>query len=207
MVATFIRGGYFMWPILILMIWGFMISFERFYTLTKSSIITKKFVPKLTNALKDEGVDAAKKVCQETSSPIAEIFAAGLEKADQGLPEVEKALEATGAVELAFLEKGMIWLSTVISLAPMFGFAGTVSGMIGAFDAIAKANDISPAIVADGIAEALLTTIFGLVVAMPMQIFYNIFMSRIDAISVEMEESSITFLETLKTTLDTNTNK
>lgn len=207
MVATFIRGGYFMWPILILMIWGFMISFERFYTLTKSSIITKKFIPKLTNALKDEGVDAAKKVCQETSSPIAEIFAAGLEKADQGLPEVEKALEATGVVELAFLEKGMIWLSTVISLAPMFGFTGTVSGMIGAFDAIAKANDISPAIVADGIAEALLTTIFGLAVAMPMQIFYNIFMSRIDAISVEMEESSITFLETLKTTIDTNTNK
>ena len=205
MVALFIRGGYFMWPILLLAIWGFMIAFERFYTLTKSSIITKKFIPKLTSTLRENGVDAAKKVCVETSGPIAEIFAAGLEKADKGISEVEKALEATGAVELAFLEKGMIWLSTVISLAPMFGFVGTVSGMIGAFDSIAKTNDISPAIVADGIAEALLTTIFGLIVAMPMQIFYNIFMSRIDAISVEMEESSITFLETLKTTLDTNT--
>lgn len=205
MVATFLRGGFFMWPILLLAIWGFMISFERFYTLTKSSRVTKKFIPKLSDALKGKGVDAALKVCQETSGPIAEIFAAGLEKADKGLPEVEKALEATGAVELAFLEKGMIWLSTVISLAPMFGFAGTVSGMIGAFDAIAKANDISPAVVASGIAEALLTTMFGLIVAMPMQVFYNIFMSRIDAISVEMEESSITFLEALKETISSNT--
>jgi len=202
MVATFIRGGIFMWPILLLMIWGFMISFERFYTLTKSSLVTKKFIPKLTNALKNEGVDAALKVCRETSGPIAEIFAAGLDKASQGMVEVEKSMQATGAVELSFLEKGMIWLSTVISLAPMFGFAGTVSGMIGAFDAIAKANDISPAIVANGIAEALLTTIFGLGVAMPMQIFYNIFMARIDAISVEMEENSITFLETMKAKIE-----
>jgi biopolymer transport protein ExbB len=202
MVATFIRGGIFMWPILLLMIWGFMISFERFYTLTKSSLVTKKFIPKLTNALRDEGVDAALKVCRETSGPIAEIFAAGLDKASQGMVEVEKSMQATGAVELSFLEKGMIWLSTVISLAPMFGFAGTVSGMIGAFDAIAKANDISPAIVANGIAEALLTTIFGLGVAMPMQIFYNIFMARIDAISVEMEENSITFIETMKAKIE-----
>lgn len=199
MVAVFIRGGIFMWPILILLVWGIMICIERSYTFTKSSRSTRKFIPKLMEALKENGVEEAKKICKQTSGPVAEIFAAGLEKADKGLMAVEKAIESTGTIEMAFLEKGMIWLSTVVAVAPMFGFAGTVSGMIHAFDAIAKVNDISPAIVASGIAEALLTTIFGLSVAMPMQIIYNVFISRIDAITIDMEEYSVNFLETMAT--------
>jgi len=114
-----------------------------------------------------------------------------------GIGAVEKAIQSAGTVEMAFLEKGMIWLATVITLAPMLGFAGTVSGMIGAFNDIAAANDISPAIVASGISEALLTTIFGLTVAVPIQIAYNLFTARVDSIIVDMEENSMNLIETL----------
>jgi biopolymer transport protein ExbB len=110
---------------------------------------------------------------------------------------VEKAITNAGAIEMAFLERGMLVLSTVIVLAPMLGFTGTVSGMVGAFDAIKKANDISPAIVAGGISEALLTTLFGLVVAMTIQVFYNYFTSRIDKLIIDMEESSVELMDAL----------
>jgi len=110
---------------------------------------------------------------------------------------VEKAIQSAGTVEMAFLDKGMIWLATVITLAPLLGFMGTVSGMINAFDAIAKVNDMSPAIVAGGISEALLTTLFGLIVAAPLQLCYNLFVARVDSIVVEMEESTMNLLQTL----------
>jgi biopolymer transport protein ExbB len=197
LIKLFNDGGIFMWPILILFIFGLMICLERVYTLTRASLATRSFIPKLNKALKEEGVNAALGVCKSTPGPIAEIFHAGLSRVSQGIDVVEKSIESAGSIEMAFLEKGMIWLATVISIAPMLGFTGTVSGMVNAFNAIAAANNISPAIVASGISEALLTTLFGLIVAMTIQIFYNLFTARVDAIIVDMEENSIKLLDTL----------
>ncbi|MCK9244034.1 MAG: MotA/TolQ/ExbB proton channel family protein [Candidatus Marinimicrobia bacterium] len=202
MVELFIRGGMFMWPILALLVFGLMVSIERIYTLSKASWATKRFVPKVEKIIKSEGIKEAVELCEKTPGPIAEIFHAGLAKVGAGMSAVEKAIQSAGTVEMAFLDKGMIWLATVITLAPMLGFAGTVSGMIGAFDAIAAANDISPAVVAGGISEALLTTLFGLIVAVPMQVAYNLFTARVDGIVVEMEESTMSLIETLTTMED-----
>ncbi len=197
MVDLFLQGGIFMWPILGLLIFGLMVTLERIYTLTKASLVTKKFIPRINKALKDKGVDEALEVCKKTPGPIAEVFHAGLSRADQGVEVVEKAIETAGSIEMAFLEKGMIWLSTVITVAPMLGFAGTVSGMVRAFQDIAAANDISPAVVASGISEALLTTLFGLIVGITIQIFYNLFTSRVDSIIIDMEENSVNLLDIL----------
>ena len=197
MVDLFLQGGPFMWPILALLVFGLMITLERIYTLTKASLVTKRFIPRINKALEDKGVDAALEVCKETPGPISEVFHAGLSRADQGIDVVEKSIETAGSIEMAFLEKGMIWLSTVITIAPMLGFAGTVSGMVRAFQDIAAANDISPAVVASGILEALLTTLFGLIVGITIQIFYNLFTSRVDGIIIDMEENSVNLLNTL----------
>ncbi|MCD6441329.1 MAG: MotA/TolQ/ExbB proton channel family protein [Candidatus Marinimicrobia bacterium] len=197
LIELFNQGGPFMYPILILFIFGLAICLERVYTLAKASRATKRFIPKLNKALKDEGVDAAMKVCEESPGPIPAIFHAGLSRVDQGVERVEKSIESAGSVEMAFLEKGMIWLATVITVAPMLGFAGTVSGMVNAFQNIAAANNISPAVVASGISEALLTTLFGLIVGITIQIFYNLFTARVDGIIVEMEENSINLIDTI----------
>jgi biopolymer transport protein ExbB len=197
LIELFNQGGPFMWPILILFIFGLMISLERVYTLAKASLTTKRFIPKLNAALKDEGVNAALDVCKTTPGPIPEIFHAGLSRVDQGVEVVEKSIESAGSVEMAFLEKGMIWLATVITVAPMLGFTGTVSGMVRAFQDIAAANNISPAVVASGISEALLTTLFGLIVAIIIQVFYNLFTARVDGIVVDMEENSINLVDTI----------
>jgi len=197
LIELFNKGGIFMWPILILFVFGLTIVFERVYTLTKASLGTKRFLNRVREALKEGGIEAALKVCEETPGPVAEIFHAGLLRADEGVEAVEKAIESAGSIEMAFLERGMIWLATVVTLAPMLGFTGTVSGMVRAFRDIEKANDISPAIVAGGISEALLTTLFGLVVAIIIQFFHNLFASQVDKIIIDMEESSIGLIETL----------
>jgi len=197
MVQYFNAGGGFMWPILILFIIGLMISLERTWTLTRASVNTRKFLANIKEALKKGGVKDAIKVCEETRGPVASIFHAGLIRSDRGIEEVEKAITNAGSIEMAFLERGMIWLATVISLAPLLGFTGTVWGMIGAFDAIKAANDISPSIVAGGISVALLTTAFGLVVAITIQTFNNYFVSRIDKLIIDMEESSNELVDTL----------
>ncbi len=197
MVELFVRGGGFMWPILGLLIFGIGISLERLISLTRASINTRKFLSNVTSALENKGVEAATEVCANTRGPVASIFHAGLSRADRGPEHVEKAIANAGTIEMAFLERGMIWLSTVITLAPMLGFTGTVSGMVGAFDDIRKANDISPAIVADGISVALLTTLFGLVVAIIVQVFHNFFISKIDRLVIDMEESSVELVDHL----------
>lgn len=197
MVYYFNAGGEFMWPILILLIIGIMISIERFITLTRASVNTRKFLAKVKEALSSGGVSEAIEVCSSTRGPVASIFHAGLMRADRGVEHVEKAITNAGSIEMAFLERGMIWLATVISLAPMLGFTGTVVGMIAAFEAIKAANDISPAIVAGGISVALLTTCFGLIVAMIIQFFHNFFVSKIDRLIIDMEESSTELVDTL----------
>ncbi len=193
----FEKGGTFMWFILAALIIGLAFSFERIWTLSRSSINTKKFLVEVKEALQNGGVEEAMKVCENSRGSIASVFHAGLLRADEGIEAAEKAIMAYGAIEMGFLEKGLIWISTMISIAPMLGFTGTVQGMIQAFDAIAEAAQISPGIVASGISVALLTTLFGLIVAMILQIFYNYFIAKIDRIVADMEESSIELIDAL----------
>lgn len=199
MVAWFLKGGPFMWPILAVFIFGLIFVFERFFSLIKTSVQTRSFLKKIDVTIKEQGVDAAVEVCRSTPGSVAQIYLAGLSRANRGSAAVEKAIESAGSIEMTFLENNMIWLSTVVSLAPMLGFTGTVSGMVSAFESIAAANDIQPALVAVGISEALLTTLFGLVVAMVIQFFQNVFTFMIDKLIVKMEESSIDLIDTLET--------
>ena len=197
LVEKFNAGGGFMWPILASLVIGLAFSIERFWSLTRARVNTKDFIIKVKKALDEGGVEAAKKVCENTRGPVASVFYAGLLRYNEGLDAAEKAIMAYGAVEMGFLERGLIWISTFITIAPMLGFTGTVQGMIEAFDAIKEAAQISPAIVASGISVALLTTLFGLVVAMILQIFYNYFVSRIDRLVGDMEQSSIELIDAL----------
>lgn len=197
MVRYFLEGGVFMWPILALFVVGFAFVIERFWTLTRASVNTRKFLGKIKMALEEGGVPAAMEECEKTSGPVASIFHAGLSRTSKGIEHVEKAITNAGSLEMAFLERGMVVLSTVIVLAPMLGFTGTVAGMVKAFDDIKKLNDISPSIVAGGISQALLTTLFGLIVAMIIQVFNNFFTSRIDKLIIDMEESSVELIDTL----------
>ena len=197
MVQYFIDGGGFMWPILISLIFGLGFAFERAYSLIMSSIDSDKFFSDVSEALSGSNLDGALEICNETKGPVAEIFHAGLSKAHRGLDEVAKSIQNAASLEMAFLEKNMIWLNTVIPVAPMIGVTGTVVGMIAAFDAIKAANDISPAVVAGGISQALLTTAFGLITAMIIQFFQNFFVSRIDKLILDMEENSMKLIDQL----------
>ena len=197
MVQYFIDGGAFMWPILFALLFGLAFAFERAYSLVLSSIDSSKLFEDVSSAMQGGKVQQAVDLCSETRGPVAGVFHAALSRYDRGLEEVEKAMENAGSLEMAFLEKNMIWLNIVITVAPMIGFTGTVVGMISTFDAIKAANDISPAVVAGGISQALLTTAFGLIVAMIIQFFQNFFVSRIDQLILDMEENSVKLLDSL----------
>ena len=197
MVHYFLEGGGFMWPILLTLLFGLGFAIERFYSLMMSAVDSQSFFDEITNAINENGTKAAVQVCEETEGPVASIFHAGLSRMHRGLNDVEKAIQNAGSIEMAFLEKNMIWLNAVITLAPMLGFTGTVVGMIAAFDAIKAANDISPAVVAGGISQALLTTAFGLIVAMIIQTCQNLFVSRIDKLVLDMEEQSVKIMDYL----------
>ena len=197
MVQYFHDGGNFMWPILVALVFGLVFTLERIYSLMMSTIDSETFFDDITKVIDNDGAEAALELCEQTQGPVSAIFHAGLSRLHRGLADVEKAIQNAGAIEMAFLEKNMIWLNAVITIAPMLGFTGTVIGMISAFDAIKAANDISPAVVAGGISQALLTTAFGLVVAMIIQTFQNLFVSRIDKLVLEMEEQSVKIIDHL----------
>jgi biopolymer transport protein ExbB len=152
------------------------------------------------NAVRREGVPAGERICEQTRGPIAAIVHSGLRQARRGPDAVEKAIETAGAVEMSFLEKGLIWLATISTVAPLLGFLGTVSGMIEAFDAIRAADQVSAKLVAGGISQALITTQAGLLVAVPTSLFHNFFLSQIDRFVVEMEESSAELVNTITDT-------
>lgn len=192
----FIEGDpLWMTPVLICLIFGLALSIERIVYLNLSTINTKKFLDEVETALKNGGVEAAKDVCRNTRGPIASIFYQGLDRADEGVEMVEKSVVSYGGVQMGLLEKGLSWLSLFIALAPMLGFLGTVIGMIQAFDKIVKDGQVSPTTVADGIKVALLTTVFGLIAAIALQIFYNYITSKIDSIVNEMEDASINLVD------------
>lgn len=195
----FIQGGWqFMGIVLLCLILGLAVSIERIITLNLSTTDTKKLLSDVDEALKNkDGVNAAKEICKNTRGPVASIFTQGLMRASEGIDMVEKSIISYGSVEMGKLEKGMVWISLFISLAPMLGFMGTVIGMIGAFDAIAEAGDVSPSLVAGGIKIALLTTVGGLIVAVILQLFYNYLVSKIDSLVNNMEDASISLVDIL----------
>ena len=194
----FIEGGpFFMGIVLVTLILGLAIAIERIIYLNMATTNTDKLVDSLEEAMSSGGVEAAKELCRNTKGPVASIFYQGLDRMDEGVDAAEKAVVAYGGVQMGLLEKNVSWLSLFIALAPMLGFMGTVIGMISAFDSIEAAGDISPAVVAGGIKVALLTTVFGLVVAIILQIFYNYIISKIDGIVNNMEDASIKLVDLL----------
>jgi biopolymer transport protein ExbB len=197
MVDLYIQGGGFMHPILVLWIVGLAIGIAKLILLFRAGVNTRKFLARTREALKQEGVSGALEVCERTHGPVASIMHAGLSRAKDGIESAEKAITNAGSIEMAFLERGMIWLGFIIVVAPLLGFTGTVWGMIEAFNAIKEANDISPSIVAGGISQALLTTLFGLIVAITVQLFYNAATARIDKLIIDMEEASAELVDTL----------
>jgi len=197
LVERFNEGGGWMWPVLICLIIGLALSFERIISLNLADINTQAFLQDVKQALEEGGIPAAEEECASTRGPVASVFQAGLMRADEGVDAVEEAVVSYGSIEMSFLERGLVWLSLFISVAPMLGFLGTVIGMIRAFDAIESAGDISPRLVAGGIKVALLTTAFGLIVAVILQFFYNYAVSKIDRIVAEMEDASIELVDAL----------
>ena len=194
----FIEGDpTYMSPVLICLILGLAVALERIVTLNLSTTNTKKLLSKVEAALEQGGIEAAKDVTKNTKGPVASIFTQGLMRYTEGIEMVEKSIIAYGSVEMGRLEKGLVWISLFISLAPMLGFMGTVIGMIGAFDAIEAAGDISPSLVAGGIKIALLTTVAGLIVAIILQLFYNYLVSKIDSLVNDMEDASISLVDIL----------
>jgi biopolymer transport protein ExbB len=194
----FIEGDWkFMGIVLLTLIFGLALAIERIIYLNLSTSNTSKLLNKVEAALETGGVDKAKDICKNTRGPVAGIFYQGLDRYNEGIEIVEKSIVGYGSVLMGRLESGLSWISLFIALAPMLGFMGTVIGMIQAFDAIAAAGDISPTIVASGIKVALLTTVFGLIVAIILQIFYNYIVSKIDSLVNNMEDSSISFIDIL----------
>lgn len=194
----FIEGGpEFMGVVLLCLILGLAIVIERIIYLNLATTNTDKLLLNVEDALNTGGVESAKEVCRNTKGPVASIFYQGLDRSHEGIEMVEKSVIAYGSVQMGNLEKGVSWISLFIALAPMLGFMGTVIGMIGAFDAIEAAGDISPSLVAGGIKVALLTTVFGLIVAMILQVFYNYIVAKIDSIVNAMESASISLVDLL----------
>ncbi len=194
----FVEGGPgFMGIVLLTLILGLAIAIERIIYLNLSTTNTQKLAKQVEDALNSGGIEAAKEVCRNTKGPVASIYYQGLDRVDEGVDVAEKAIVAYGGVQMGQLEKNVSWISLFIALAPMLGFMGTVIGMIIAFDKIQAAGDMNPSLVAGGIKVALLTTVFGLVVAIILQVFYNYIIAKIDSIVNSMEDASITLMDIL----------
>ena len=196
--TKFIEGGAeFMSLIIICLVIGLALSIERILYLLLSKTNTKKLLAQVEEALANGGIEAAKDVCRNTRGPVASIFYQGLLRYDQGLDTVEKTIVSYGSVQMSNMESGLSWISLFIAIAPSLGFLGTVIGMIEAFDAIQAAGDISPNVVAGGMKVALITTVGGLIVAMILQVFYNYILAKIEKLSIDMEDASISLVDIL----------
>lgn len=196
--TKFIEGGAgFMAAIVLCLILGLAVCVERILYLSFSKTNTKKLLEAIEKTLNEKGVEATKELCRNTRGPVASIFYQGFLHMDRGIEVVEKTVVSYGSVKMSEMENGLSWIGLFISVAPSLGFLGTVIGMVQAFDAIQAAGDISPNVVAGGMKVALITTVGGLIVAIILQIFYNYIISRIDNLSIDMEDASIRLVDIL----------
>ena len=194
----FVEGGVeWMLPVLACIVLGLAIAIERIIYLTAANTNTKKLLAQVESAFNEGGVEKAKEVCRNTRGPVASIFYQGLDRYNEGPDMVEKAVASYGSVQMGRMESGLSWISLFIAIAPSLGFMGTVVGMIQAFDSIQQLGDMSPVALAGGIKVALLTTIFGLIAAICLQIFYNYIVAKIDGVVNKMEDASISLMDTI----------
>lgn len=194
----FIKGGAgFMGIVLLCLILGLAVAIERIIYLNLATTNTTKLKQKVEDALASGGIEAAKEVCRNTKGPVASIYYQGLDRAGDSIESAEKAVVAYGGVQMGQLEKNVSWLSLFIAVAPMLGFMGTVIGMIQAFEKISAVGNLSASLIAGDIQVALLTTVFGLITAIILQIFYNYIIAKIDSIVNDMEDSSIVLIDML----------
>ncbi len=197
LVTLFNQGGNFMYPLALCSVIALAVIIERLYSFQRARTNTRKLMEAILSDVRKGDVQGAIDVCSRTRGPIASIIAAGLLKVERGKDAIKEAIESSGAIELSFLQRGLIVLASVINIAPLLGFLGTVSGMINAFAAIAEAEQVSAKLVAKGIQEALITTASGLAIAIPVQIFHSFFVSRVDRYVIEMEEAAVDLVDAL----------
>jgi len=196
--TKFIEGNAgFMSLVALALVIGLAFCIERIIYLSLSEINAKKFMASLDGKIADKDIEGAKELCRNTRGPVASICYQGLARIHETLDDIERSIVSYGSVQSANLEKGCSWITLFIAMAPSLGFLGTVIGMVMAFDQIQAAGDISPTIVAAGMKVALITTIFGIIVALVLQIFYNYILSKIEHITAQMEESAITLLDSI----------
>ena len=194
--TKFIEGdASFMSLVAIALVLGLAFCIERIIYLSLAEVNTKKLMAEIEAALAKGDVEGAKDICRNKRGPVASICYQGLLRIDEGIDVVERSVVSYGGVQSAALEKNCSWVTLFIAMAPSLGFLGTVIGMVMAFDDIQKAGDISPTVVAGGMKVALITTIFGIIVALVLQVFYNFILSKIEALTTDMEDSSITLLD------------
>ena len=193
----FIAGGNFMWPLLLSLLIGIAVAVERLIVFSKARLDVNKFLEQLGGYIRKGDLSGAESLCDRTKGPVSAILRAGLLRRDKGLTDVEKAIESAGSIEMAHLEKGLVVLASVSSIAPMLGFLGTVSGMIRAFGEIAAAKNVDASLVAGGIQEALITTATGLVIAIPIQMANNYYIAKIGRFVTDMEEASMFLVDQL----------
>jgi biopolymer transport protein ExbB len=193
LLNMFHDGGAFMYPLVLCSLFALGVIIAKMYALFAARRASKGLLTEVESLLKADKLDQAVRRCEETPGPVAAILLSGLRRVqadDLSSNDVEKAVKTTGTIELGFLERGLPILATVSNVAPLLGFLGTVAGMIQAFDAIARAGQVEASLVAGGIKVALITTAAGLIIAVPVNIVYNFFVTRIDKLIVEMEEGA-----------------
>ncbi|HUP00546.1 MAG TPA: MotA/TolQ/ExbB proton channel family protein [Gemmatimonadota bacterium] len=196
-VQFFNDGGFFMWPLLACAVVGLFIIVWKFMSLTSTSSKTHQLLQDVDALIANHRLEEAKARCRESDTPVAQILLAGLEKHDEGTERVLSAIENEGMIQMSRLEQGLVWLATIANVAPLLGFLGTVAGMIIAFGAIELAGEVDATLVAGGIKVALITTAAGLTIAIPVNVAHNYFVSKIDGLVIEMEETSQNLVETL----------
>ena len=194
--SKFIEGSAgFMSLVALALVIGLAFCIERIIYLTLSEINAKKLMETLSRKIEEDDIEGAKDICRNTRGPVASICYQGLMRIGESIENIERSIVSYGAVQMSSLERGCSWIKLCITIAPSLGFLGTVIGMVMAFDDIRMAGDISATIVASGMKVALITTIFGIIVALVLQLFYNYIVSKIEHITSQMEESAITLLD------------
>jgi len=197
LIDLFNRGGFAMWILLVLSIIAIAVIIERIITLARARLNPKKFVGKIREQIEASGMKGGEELCNRTASPIAKVFLPAIQRYRLGKEAIEEAIARAGTTELAFLDRGMLILAAVATVAPLVGFLGTVLGMIRAFGTIEAMGEVEPAAVAGGISEALITTAAGLIIAAPVAICHAFFTSRINGYTRDMEDGANELVEYL----------